>query len=99
MPLRYRTFPPRRTITFVIPCFPFVILFKPLFSPAACCARVCELARKRKVSRSSLVREALAAYTVAGRASVTAAVDAITRGVNGPRDLSSNPKHMARYGK
>lgn len=58
-----------------------------------------ELARKRKVSRSSLVREALAAYTVAGRASVTAAADAVTMGVNGPRDLSSNPKHLARYGK
>ncbi len=58
-----------------------------------------ELARKRKVTRSSLVREALAAYTVARRASVTAAVDAVTSGVNGPRDLSSNPKHMARYGK
>lgn len=58
-----------------------------------------DLARKRKVSRSSLVREALAAYTVAGRASVTAAVDAVTAGVNGPRDLSSHPKHMARFGK
>ncbi|HEX6807797.1 MAG TPA: CopG family transcriptional regulator [Gemmatimonadaceae bacterium] len=58
-----------------------------------------KLARARKASRSALVREALAAYTVAGRASVTAAVDAVTSGVNGPRDLSSNPKHMARYGK
>lgn len=58
-----------------------------------------ELARKRKVSRSSLVREALAAYAVAGRASVTKAVDKVTPGVNGPRDLSGNPKHMARYGK
>ncbi|HEX5178136.1 MAG TPA: CopG family transcriptional regulator [Gemmatimonadaceae bacterium] len=58
-----------------------------------------KLARARNTSRSSLVREALAAYTVAGRASVTAAVDAVTSGVNGPRDLSSNPKHMARYGK
>ncbi|HEV2179370.1 MAG TPA: CopG family transcriptional regulator [Gemmatimonadaceae bacterium] len=58
-----------------------------------------ELARKRRVSRSSLVREALAAYAVAGRASVTAAVDAVTTGVKGPRDLSSNPKHLARYGK
>lgn len=58
-----------------------------------------KLARARKTSRSSLVREALAAYAVAGRASVTASVDAMTSGVNGPRDLSSNPKHMARYGK
>ncbi|HTL96763.1 MAG TPA: CopG family transcriptional regulator [Gemmatimonadaceae bacterium] len=58
-----------------------------------------KLARARNTSRSSLVREALAAYAVAGRASVTASVDAITSGVNGPRDLSSNPKHMARYGK
>ncbi len=57
------------------------------------------LARARNTSRSSVVREALASYAVAGRASVTAAVDAVTAGVNGPRDLSSNPKHMARYGK
>lgn len=58
-----------------------------------------ELARARKTSRSALVREALAVYTTGGRTSVTAAVDAITRGVNGPRDLSSNPRHMARYAK
>lgn len=62
-----------------------------------------ELARARKTSRSALVREALAVYTAGGRASVTAsvtaAVDAITTGVNGPRDLSSNPRHLARYGK
>lgn len=58
-----------------------------------------ELARARNTSRSALVREALAVYTVAGRASVTASVDAITGGVNGPRDLSSNARHMARYGK
>jgi predicted transcriptional regulator len=57
------------------------------------------LARTRKTSRSALVREALSVYTVAGRASVTASVDAITGGVNGPRDLSSNPRRMARYGK
>ncbi len=58
-----------------------------------------ELARARKTSRSALVREALAVYTAGGRASVTAAVDAITTGVNGPRDLSSNPRRLARYGK
>jgi len=57
------------------------------------------LARARKTSRSALVREALAVYTAAGRASVTASVDAITPGVDGPRDLSSNPRHMARYAK
>lgn len=57
------------------------------------------LARTRKSSRSSLVREALAAYTVAGRGSFTACVDAVTAGVNGPRDLSSNPRHMAKFGR
>ncbi|HKV51222.1 MAG TPA: CopG family transcriptional regulator [Gemmatimonadaceae bacterium] len=58
-----------------------------------------KLARTRKTSRSALVREALAAYTVAGRTSVTGSVDAITPGVDGPRDLSSNSRHLARYGK
>lgn len=56
------------------------------------------LARTRKSSRSAVVREALAAYTVAGRGSFTARVDAVTSGVDGPRDLSSNPRHMAKFG-
>ena len=58
-----------------------------------------QLARRRKASRSSLVREAIEALAKGGRRSVTALVDEVVSGVEGPSDLSSNPKHMAGYGK
>jgi len=57
------------------------------------------LARRRKSSRSALVREALELFTHAKRRSVTAMVDTLIGGVDGPRDLSSNPKHLTGYGK
>jgi Arc/MetJ-type ribon-helix-helix transcriptional regulator len=58
-----------------------------------------ELARKRNATRSELVREAIEALAKGKRRSVTAAVEARTLGVDGPADLSSNPKHLAGYGK
>jgi predicted transcriptional regulator len=58
-----------------------------------------ELARKRSTTRSELVREAIEALAKGKRRSVTAAIDALTSGVDGPADLSSNPKHLAGYGK
>ena len=58
-----------------------------------------DLARRRNSSRSALVREALEALAKGKRRSVTSSVDEITAGVDGPADLSTNPKHMAGYGK
>lgn len=58
-----------------------------------------DMAKRRRSSRSSLVREALNLLVQDNRRSVTATVDALVGGVDGPRDLSSNPKHLARYGK
>ena len=58
-----------------------------------------DLARRRKSSRSALVREALDHLTSGGRRSVTAAVDALLRPLDGPPDLSTNPRHMVGYGK
>ena len=58
-----------------------------------------DLARRRKSSRSALVREALEAVASRGRHSVTAVVDELIGALDGPADLSSNPKHMAGYGK
>ena len=58
-----------------------------------------DLARHRKSSRSALVREALAGLVSGGRRSVTAAVDALVGPLDGPTDLSTNPKHMADYGQ
>jgi predicted transcriptional regulator len=58
-----------------------------------------DLARRRKSSRSALVREALEALAKGKRRSVTAAVDEAVAPVEGPADLSTNPKHMAGYGR
>lgn len=58
-----------------------------------------ELARRRSASRSALVREAIAAFAMDTPRSVTAAVDALGGAIEGPRDLSTNPKYMAGFGK
>jgi Arc/MetJ-type ribon-helix-helix transcriptional regulator len=58
-----------------------------------------DLARRRKSSRSALVREALEALATGRRRSVTAIVDELVGSLDGPTDLSTNPKHMTGYGK
>lgn len=58
-----------------------------------------DLARRRKSSRSALVRAALEAFATGKRHSVTAVVDEFVGSLDGPADLSTNPKHMAGYGK
>jgi Arc/MetJ-type ribon-helix-helix transcriptional regulator len=57
------------------------------------------LARRRKSSRSALVREALTALAKGERGSVTAVVDRLVGRLDGPDDLSTNPKHMVGYGR
>ena len=58
-----------------------------------------DLARRRKSSRSALFREALEALATGKRRSVTAAVDETVEPLDGPADLSTNPRHMTVYGK
>lgn len=58
-----------------------------------------ELARQRKASRSGVVREAIAAYAALGSPSVTRRVDELVGTVQGPPDLSTNPKHLRDYGR
>ena len=58
-----------------------------------------KLARQRKSSRSALAREALEAFAKGKRRSVTAAVDEVVDPLEGPADLSTNPKHMVGYGR
>lgn len=58
-----------------------------------------DLARRRKSSRSALVREALEALARGKHRSVTAVVDALAGSLEGPADLSTNPRHMTGYGK
>lgn len=58
-----------------------------------------ELARSRGASRSALVREALEALAKGKRRSVTALAGDLVGSVDGPTDLATNRKHMARYGR
>ena len=58
-----------------------------------------DLARRRNSSRSALVREALQALATGKRHSVTAMVGDLVGSLDGPPDLSSNPRHLAGYGK
>lgn len=58
-----------------------------------------DLARRRNSSRSALVREALQALATGGRRSVTTVVDELVGSLDGPMDLSTNPKHMSGYGR
>jgi hypothetical protein len=65
-----------------------------------------ELARKaesRGLSKSDVVREAVAEYLVAGEApapgSFLAGAADLAGCVVGPEDLSYNPEHLAGYGK
>lgn len=58
-----------------------------------------DLARRRKSSRSAVVREALETLAKGKRRSVTAAVEGLVGSFDGPVDLSTNPRHMAGYGK
>ncbi len=58
-----------------------------------------DLARRRKSSRSALVREALEALATGKRRSVTAVVDELVGSLDGPANLSTDPRHMTGYGK
>ena len=58
-----------------------------------------DLARRRKSSRSALVREALEALAAGKRRSVTAVVDELVGSLDGPVDLSTNSKHLRGYGE
>ena len=58
-----------------------------------------ELARTRHLSRSAVVREALQAYVVGTRVSVTSAAGELVGSLQGPRDLSTSPKHMRGFGE
>jgi len=58
-----------------------------------------EIARRRNTSRSAILREALEAFARGSKRSVTAAAGDLVGSVRGPRDLSTNPKHLTGYGE
>ena len=71
--------------------------------PRRLALEVSEAARRRGVSRSALIREALEAFLLAERAdqpvsALTLATD-FAGAFSGPADLSVNPNHMHGFGR
>jgi Arc/MetJ-type ribon-helix-helix transcriptional regulator len=64
-------------------------------------ARVTRLAKKRHISRSALVREALEALTAEGEGETFSERASQYLGVakDLPADILTNPKHMKGYGR
>ncbi len=61
-----------------------------------------ELARSRGMSRSDVVREALRLYAVSSgtlSGSVTDVAGELVGSLDGPRDLSTAPRHMKGFGE
>ena len=61
--------------------------------------RLLEMADRRKTTRSALLREAIEAYARKGKRSVTASARDLAGSVEGPKDLSTNPRHMTGFGR
>ena len=63
-------------------------------------ARVARLAKQKRTSRSEVVRQAIAALAQAEQGSALEAWgDAVGVAEGGPRDLATNRRHLAGYGK
>jgi predicted transcriptional regulator len=58
-----------------------------------------ELARRRHASRSALVREAIEAMTHETRRSVTDVAGDLVGCLEGPADLSTDPRFMEGFGE
>ena len=68
--------------------------------PAELDRELTDLARKRRSSRSAVVRDALDAYTRRPRTSVISAAGDLIGSIKvGPTDRSDGARHMANYGK
>jgi metal-responsive CopG/Arc/MetJ family transcriptional regulator len=70
--------------------------------PDELASRLTAAARRRGVSRSALLRDALESYlrlAGAGDGSAARLAGDLIGTVQGPRDLSDNPEHMAGFGR
>jgi predicted transcriptional regulator len=68
--------------------------------PLALDRRLSELARRRRTTRSAIVREALATFDAGmSPTSVAAGAADLAGCVVGPADLSTAREHMAGYGR
>lgn len=61
-------------------------------------AKLTRLAKKRQSTRSDVLRAALEALGEAGPSPLDAIAD-LVGAVDGPSDLSTNPKHMEGFGR
>ncbi len=63
--------------------------------------KITALARRRRSSRSAVMREALETFASnrPARSSVTAAAGDLVGSLNGPEDLATAPEHFAGLGK
>lgn len=62
-------------------------------------SKLTALARRRRASRSEILREAFESFTRSPRRSVTAAAGDLVGSLSGPSDLSSNPKYLTGFGE
>ena len=64
-------------------------------------ARLASLSRKRRVPVSDVVRDALERYTASEQPSIWDSARHIFEGTRwkGPRDLSTNKRHLKGYGR
>jgi predicted transcriptional regulator len=68
--------------------------------PKTLSSKVARLAKRRNVSRTDVVRDALEAYTAQEGVSPAGAAADLRGCLKGlPRDLSTNPKHLKGYGE
>lgn len=58
-----------------------------------------DLAKARQMSRAAVVREALVAYSARPIASAADAAGDLVGSLEGPRDLSTSPKHLEDFGE
>lgn len=61
--------------------------------------KLAEAARRRKSGKSAIIREAIEAFTDAGKRSVTSAAGKLVGSLDGSPDLSTSPTHMSGYGE
>lgn len=68
--------------------------------PRVLSAKVARLAKRRNVSRTEVVRDALEAYTAQQGTTAGSVVSDLKGCLKGlPRDLSTNRKHLEGYGE
>jgi predicted transcriptional regulator len=61
--------------------------------------RLTDLAEQRGLSRSAIIREALESFTARSGESVTSRAGELVGSLEGPSDLSANPRHLQGYGR